>query len=224
MNPRISLFSLGALLAVAGSCFLPFAEARTWTSTDGKPLQAIFLGIEGESLKFRLQNGNEIVVPKDRFIKADQEAAERLAKIGDDSFTKASARQIDTMLAGNLKKNGFNSFNEPLPDDLFVRRVYLDILGRIPTREEFLAFAENARPDKREALIDELLLSPGFSSNMFNYFADMYRLHGSDFDNGVRMDPYIQWWKDQLEANRPYHEIVTDMLTAQGNVGQNPAS
>ncbi len=224
MNPRISLFSLGALLAVAGSCFLPFAEARTWTSTDGKPLQAIFLGIEGESLKFRLQNGNEIVVPKDRFIKADQEAAERLAKIGDDSFTKASARQIDTMLAGNLKKNGFNSFNEPLPDDLFVRRVYLDILGRIPTREEFLAFAENARPDKREALIDELLLSPGFSSNMFNYFADMYRLHGSDFFNGVRMDPYIQWWKDQLEANRPYHEIVTDMLTAQGNVGQNPAS
>ena len=75
MNPRISLFSLGALLAVAGSCFLHFAEARTWTSTDGKPLQAIFLGIEGESLKFRLQNGNEIVVPKDRFIKADQEAA-----------------------------------------------------------------------------------------------------------------------------------------------------
>jgi len=224
MNPRISLFSLGALFAVTGSCFSPSAQARTWTSTDGKPLQAIFIGIEGENLKFKLQNGNEIVVPKDRFIKADQEAAERLAKIGDDSFTKASARQIDTMLAANLKKNGFNSFNEPLPDDLFVRRVYLDILGRIPTREEFLAFAENARPDKREALIDELLLSPGFASNMFNYFADMYRLHGSDFDNGIRMDPYVNWWREQLEANVPYHEIVSTMLTATGNVGHNPAS
>ncbi len=96
MNPRLSLFSLGALLAVSGSSLTPSAQARTWTSTDGKPLQAIFLGIEGENLKFRLQNGNQIAVPKDRFIKADQEAAERLAKIGDDSFTKASARQVDT--------------------------------------------------------------------------------------------------------------------------------
>lgn len=224
MNPRLSLFSLGALLAVSGSSFTPSAQARTWTSTDGKPLQAIFLGIEGENLKFRLQNGNQIAVPKDRFIKADQEAAERLAKIGDDSFTKASARQVDALLATNLKKNGFNSFNEPLPDDLFVRRVYLDILGRIPTRDEFLAFAENARPDKREALIDELLLSPGFSSNLFNYFADMFRLHGSDFDNGVRMDPYVNWWREQLEANAPYHEMVSAMLTATGNVGHNPAS
>lgn len=224
MNPRITLFSLGALIAASGPCLTPSLQARTWTSTDGKPLQAIFIGIEGENLKFKLQNGNEIVVPKDRFIKADQEAAERLAKIGDDSYTKASARQIDTLLAGTLKKNGFNSFNEPLPDDLFVRRVYLDILGRIPTKEEFLAFAENARPDKREALIDELLLSPGFASNMFNYFADMYRLHGSDFDNGVRMDPYVNWWREQLEANVPYHEIVSSMLTATGNVGHNPAS
>jgi len=222
MNPRIPFFSIGALLAT--SAFLPSVHARTWTSTDGKPLQAIFLGIEGENLKFKLQNGNQIVVPKDRFIKADQEAAERLAKIGDDTYTKASSRQIDTLLAGNLKKGGFNSFNEPLPDDLFVRRVYLDILGRIPTREEFLEFAENARPDKREALIDELLLSPGFSSNLFNYFGDMYRLHGSDFDNGIRMDPYVNWWREQLEANVPYHEIVTSMMTATGNVGQNPAS
>ncbi len=200
------------------------AIARTWTSTDGKPLQGIFLGSDGTNYKFKMANGSEITVSKDRFIKADQEAAERLAKIGDDSFTKASARQIDTLLAGGLKKNGFTSFNEPLPDDLFVRRVYLDIIGRIPTRQEFLAFAENARPDKREALIDDLLLSPGFSSNLFNYFGDMYRLHASDFNNGIRMDPYINWWREKLAANTPYHQIVAEMLTAKGNVGQSPAS
>lgn len=222
-SPR-HFFSLCVL--VSGLMVSP-AGARTWTSTDGKPLQGIFLGMEGDNLKFKLANGNQISVPKDRFIKADQEAAERLSKIGDDSFTKASARQIDTLLAVTLKKNGFNSFNEPLPDDLFVRRVYLDIIGRIPTREEFIRFAENARPDKREALIDELLLSPGYASNMFNYFADMYRLLSGgapDFVNGIRMDPYVNWWREQLEANRPYHEIVTDMLTAQGNVGHNPAA
>lgn len=224
MKKRFLLPNLGAVAALVTGLLTPSAQARTWTSTDGKPLQAIFLGIEGDNYKFKLQNGNQIVVPKDKFIKADQEAAERLAKIGDDSFTKASSRQIDTLLATTLKKNGFNSFNEPLPDDLFVRRVYLDITGRIPTREEFLAFAESSRPDKREALIDELLLSPGYASHLFNYFADMYRLHGSDFQNGVRMDPYVQWWRDQVQSNKPYHQIVTEMLTAKGNVGQNPAS
>ena len=224
MKIRSLLPNLGAVAALVTGLLTPSAHARTWTSTDGKPLQAIFLGIEGDNYKFKLQNGNQIVVPKDKFIKADQEAAERLAKIGDDSFTKASSRQIDTLLATTLKKNGFNSFNAPLPDDLFVRRVYLDITGRIPTREEFLAFAESSRPDKREALIDELLLSPGYASHLFNYFADMYRLHGSDFQNGVRMDPYVQWWRDQVQSNKPYHQIVTEMLTAKGNVGQNPAS
>lgn len=223
MKSRILLLALGSFALIAGVA-PSSVQARTWTSTDGKPLQALFLGIEGDNYKFKLQNGNQILVHKDKFIKADQEAAERLAKIGDDSFTKASARQIDTLLATTLKKNGFNSFNEPLPDDLFVRRVYLDIAGRIPTREEFLAFAESSRPDKREALIDELLLSPGYASHLFNYFADMYRLHASDFQNGVRMDPYIAWWREQLQANKPYHEIVTAMLTAKGNVGQNPAS
>lgn len=202
----------------------PVSEARTWTSTDGKSMQAIFLGIEDDSYKFKLPQGNEILVPKERFIKADQEAAERLNRIGDDSYTKASARKIDTVLAQTLKKQGFSSFNEPLPDDLFVRRVYLDIVGRIPTREEFLEFAESAREDKRAALIDELLLSPGYASHMFNYFADMYRLHASDFANGVRMDPYVQWWREQLRSNRPYDEMVRDMILAEGNVGQNPAS
>ncbi len=206
------------------SSFTSSVEGREWTSTDGKKMKAIFLGIEGEKYKFKLANGQEALVAPDRFIKADQEAAKRFALIGDDSYTVASARQIDGLLAKQLKANGFSSFNEPLPDDLFVRRVYLDIAGRIPTREEFLEFAESGREDKRQALIDDLLLSPGYASNLFNYFADMYRLHASDFNNGVRMDPYMQWWREQLKSNRPYDEVVVDMITAEGNVGQNPAA
>jgi len=209
-------------------CFILSAsvtgQARTWTSSDGKPLQAIFVGIEGENYRFKLKTGNEITVPSSRFTKADQEAAVRLAKIGDDSFTVASARKLDGLLAATLGKNGFKSFNPPLPDDLFVRRVYLDIIGRIPTREEFMEFALNARPDKRQALIDDLLLHPGFASHLFNYFADMYRLHDDNFDRGIRMEPYTQWWREQLQANKPYEKLVTDMILANGNVGQNPAS
>lgn len=225
MKTSIRTIILTVCVAMFAAIFAVPAQARTWTSTDGKSMKAIFLGIEGENFKFKMANGKEMIVPKDRFIKADHEAAVRLNVIGDDSFTKASARQIDTLLATNLKKNGYSSFNGPLPDDLFVRRVYLDITGRIPTRDEFLKFAESARADKREALIDELLLSPGYSSHMFNYFADMYRLQADeDFNNGIRMDPYMEWWRNQLEENTPYNEIITAMITAEGNVGQNPAS
>ena len=218
---RFVVFSLTCLFSFGVSLMV---EGRTWTSTDGKKMQAIFLGTEGDNFKFKRPNGTEFLVPKNRFTKADQEAAERFDRIGDDSYTTASARRIDLLLATTLKKNGFTSFNKALPDDLFVRRVYLDIIGRIPTREEFMEFALNPRKDKRAALIDELLLHPGFASHLFNYFADMYRIHDDTYARGIRMEPYSQWWREQLRANKPYHEIVSDMLTAKGNLGQNPAS
>ncbi len=223
MKTKISL-QLVAAIALALSAFTVPAQAREWTSTDGKKLQAFFLGIEGDNFKFKLRNGQEISVPSSRFIKGDREAAERLDRIGDDTYTLASAKKIDYLLAANLKKGGFSSFNEPLPDDLFVRRVYLDIIGRIPTRAEFMEFAINSRPDKRQALIDELLLHPSRSSHLFNYFADMYRILDDDFARGIRMEGYVQWWRDQLAANAPYHKIVSDMITAKGNLGHNPAS
>ncbi len=234
MNNRLRRFLTGTSLVVATGMSLLWqsADARTWTSTDGKSMNATFLGMEGEKFKFKMPNGSEIAVDKSRFIKADHEAAERLAKIGDDTLTMLSAKRIDSLLAQQLVKQDnpatgqkYKSFNNPLPDDLFVRRVYLDIIGRIPTRKEFLAFAESARADKRQALIDDLLLSPGFSSHMFNYFADMYRLNSSnDFNNGIRMDPYINWWRESLKENKKYDQIVREMITAKGNVGQNPAS
>ncbi|MBL9152077.1 MAG: DUF1549 domain-containing protein [Verrucomicrobiales bacterium] len=210
---------------ILAATLLPRGEAREWTSTDGRKLQAVFVGIQGDKIELKLANGQSVSVPKDRLIPADAEAAERFAVLGDDSFTKMSARNIDNLLAQTLVKNGFKSFNDPLPDDLFVRRVYLDIIGRIPTREEFQKFADSPRPDKREALIDELLIHPGRASHLFNYFADMYRLTAAgDFNNGIRMEPYIQWWKDSLTQNKTYDQIVREMVTATGNIGHNPAA
>ena len=202
------------------------ANARIWTSTDGKQIKgATFLKYEDGKIHLKMANNKEYAIAAERFKKNDIKAAERFQVLGDDSLTMKSAERIDGLLAKNLGKAGFKDYGEPLPDDLFVRRVYLDIIGRIPTREEFLRFVESAYKDKREALIDELLLHPGRASHLFNYFADMYRLTDrGDFANGIRMEPYTQWWREQLEANTPYHEMVSNMITATGNVGQNPAA
>ncbi|MEM0968530.1 MAG: DUF1549 domain-containing protein [Verrucomicrobiota bacterium] len=222
-NPRLHITTL---VTICASLLLTsWSFARTWTSTDGRTLEALFLGLEGESVELKLGNGQKVKVPLIRFIKNDQEAMQRLAILGDDTETLKAAGTIDRLLAKGLVSNGVKSFNKALPDDLFVRRVYLDIIGRIPTREEFLRFAENSRKDKRNALIDELLMHPGRASHLFNYFADMYRLNADgDFAVGHRAEPYIQWWKESLRENQGYHEMVSAMITATGNLGQDPAA
>ncbi len=57
-----------------------------------------------------------------------------------------------------------------------MRRLYLDIAGRIPTAEETQDFMKSQDPQKRMKLIDRLLASDGYTSNMFNYWADILRL------------------------------------------------
>jgi len=224
-KPSRFVSSASLIAAIASLIAVTHVSARVWTSSDGKPLVAEFVAIQGENLLLKIAGGRTVPVPMSRLIKADQEAAQRFAELGDDTATLRSAKTIDALLAKSLVKGGVRSFNQPLPDDLFARRVYLDIIGRIPTREEFQSFAENARPDKREALIDELLTRPARASHLFNYFADMYRLNGNaDFAPGQRAEPYIGWWKEQLAKNTPYDVMVREMLTASGNIGQNPAS
>ena len=240
--------SLLALLVFTGLC--RNADARTWTrASDGRTVEAEFIGKEGDFVLLRLADGSVARIAENTFSPEDIEAVRELLKkagpttgaekppasssegssktpppLGDRATTREVARQIDSLLATGLKQQGFTSFNDPLPDDLFVRRVYLDIIGRIPTREEFDDFVKSREPGKREALIDELLTHPGYAHHAFNYFADMYRFGSYDLNFGVRLDPYYQWWREQLAANTPYDEIVRQMVTAKGNIGQNPAS
>ena len=231
-NPRfrlISTFRYLILTTYTIAAFLslpPDADARTWTrASDGRKIEADFLRMEGDLVVLKLPNGSIAKVPKATFIPADIAAiADLRSGLGDRSTARNAARQIDALLAVELKKQGFTSFNPPLTDDLFARRVYLDIIGRIPTREEFDAFVKSRKPGKREALIDELLTHPGYAHHAFNYFADMYRFGSYDLNFGVRLDPYYQWWREHLAANTPYDEIVRQMVTAKGNIGQNPAS
>ncbi len=210
--------ALALLLAIA-----PSSQARVWTATDGRELDAEFVSLEDGMISLKLKNGQVAKFGLDKLVKGDHEAAHRFALVGDDSNTVLSARKIDYLIAKNLGKNGIRSFNDRLPDDLFVRRVYLDIIGRIPTRAEFLEFAESTRQDKRAGLIDKLLASSGRESHLFNYFADMYRLKGAGVARELDYAPYIQWWRESLAKNKPYDQIVSEMVTAKGNLGQNPA-
>ena len=66
--------------------------------------------------------------------------------------------------------------NQPISDETFLRRIYLDVIGRIPTLAQSRAFLDNSDPDKRAKLIQQLLVSEGFVSHMFNWKANQLRL------------------------------------------------
>ena len=69
------------------------SEARVWTSTDGKKLEAIFESLEGDMIQLKLRNGQSVKFPVSRLIADDLEAAKRFALVGDDAMTMASRRQ-----------------------------------------------------------------------------------------------------------------------------------
>ncbi|MEZ5305192.1 MAG: DUF1549 domain-containing protein [Verrucomicrobiales bacterium] len=113
--------------------------------------------------------------------------------------------------------------NPMADDETFVRRVYLDIAGRIPTPDEARAFLGDSAKDKREKLIDSLLESDGYVSHFFNYWADVLRAQTRTNNNAVTGRAYIQWIKDSLRANKPYDQFVRDLVSAEGYAWDNPA-
>ena len=134
----------------------------------------------------------------------------------------ASAAEIDRLVLAKLKSEKIRP-NPKLNDMQFVRRIYLDITGTIPTAQQASQFLNKSRSgNKRADLIDELLNSFGYVSNSFNYWADILRL--KDQPNGnIFSQPYNEWIKDTLASDLPYNEFVHQLLSAEGRTWENPA-
>lgn len=113
----------------------------------------------------------------------------------------------------------------PEADDAeFLRRSFIDISGRIPTRERAVAFHDSKDPDKRRQLIDELLDSPHFGESIANEWRDL--IDNSEVDGLHRkyVTPFRNWLAQGFNENRGWDRIVTDLVTAQGEADKNPAT
>ncbi|MEC8013691.1 MAG: DUF1549 domain-containing protein [Verrucomicrobiota bacterium] len=128
---------------------------------------------------------------------------------------KAASLWVDRTVGNALLKNGIQP-NKQTNDFVFVRRVYLDVAGRIPTDMEARDFLNDNDSEKRRKLIDQLLVSDGYRSHLFNWMADLLRHRGklrrSNFNH------YERWLKDQIAQNSPWNEMVYEMLTAEGTL------
>jgi len=135
--------------------------------------------------------------------------------------SKAS-QKIDAILAESWKEKNVQP-GARVDDETFVRRVYLDIAGRIPTADETREFLSNDSSGKRHQLIDELIDSESFTNHMFNYWADILRIHSQQGGGQNIVPAYVQYVKDSLRDNKPYDDFVRELVTAQGDTYENGA-
>jgi len=147
------------------------------------------------------------------------EFSDRPANHLSDDLLRAISR-IDGLVQANLEAKGLKR-NPPISDDIFARRIYLDIAGRIPTFSELSQFLESENENKRSLLIDKLLDSEGYVSSYYNFWADILRVKS----RGRRtiMVSYQDWIKDSLRENLPYDEFVRELITSEGYVWDDPA-
>lgn len=147
--------------------------------------------------------------------------------VGNQKLAEAYKKQVAADAAKGVKTPTPTPLkpNPPLSDEQFVRRVYLDIAGRIPSYDETLTFLKDGSSTKRMKLIDTLLDSEGYVSSTFNYFAEMLRMidrfEGNQFLRGLS---YIKWFKQQIAENQPWDKVVYAMLTAEGKMWDNGAA
>jgi hypothetical protein len=105
----------------------------------------------------------------------------------------------------------------PASDAEFLRRIYLDLVGTIPTYDDAVAFLDDPSPDKRSALIDRLLEDPGYAQHQADVW-DMvlFGRHPPGYQTDQR-DGFLAWLRGQFANNVPYHRIVEQLLRAEGN-------
>ncbi len=112
-------------------------------------------------------------------------------------------------------------------DEVFLRRASLDIVGQLPTEEEYNAFVADQSPDKRTKLVDTLLEKKAFTELWVMKWAELLQIR--TINNGNRMSYkstllYYNWLQDRIAKNVPFNKIVQELLSSTGGTFTNPAS
>jgi hypothetical protein len=142
-----------------------------------------------------------------------QEKAPRPREVSSAVTVEESVRRIDAHLTGFWSKNGITP--APVADDAeFLRRLSLDLVGRIPTAAEARGFIGSRDPDKRTKKINELLARPGY----LNHFASVLRQAWvPQLGDNPRLEfvgPSFEGWvRGKLKDNAPMDQVVRELLT-----------
>ena len=106
-------------------------------------------------------------------------------------------------------------------DDEFLRRVTLDLTGRLPTADEAKAFLAERSPSQRMALVDRLLDSDEYAAFWALKWGDVLRSNSKKLKT-AGVHKFRQWIYESMRNDKPLDQFATELLTANGSVFENP--
>ena len=112
---------------------------------------------------------------------------------------------------------------EGATDADYLRRVYLDVIGTLPTSDEARRFLSDQRPDRRAKLVDELLQRPEFADFWALRWADVLRVNRQALGH-KRSYEYYRWIRNSLATSKPYDQFCREIITAEGPLAETPAA
>jgi len=133
-------------------------------------------------------------------------------------YTGISNNRIDTLVMATLHKQGIYPANL-CSDEVFIRRVYLDVIGTLPEPQKVQKFLQDRSPRKRAALIQILLQRDEFADYWSLKWCDLLRVKAEFpinlWPNAVQA--YHRWIYDCLRKNMPYDKFARQLLTSSGS-------
>jgi hypothetical protein len=126
--------------------------------------------------------------------------------------------KVDTLVFGSLRRSNIRPANL-CSDPVFVRRVYLDVIGTLPTADEARQFLADQHPKKRAALIDRLLQRKEFADYWAMKWSDLLRIK-AEFPINLwpnAAQAYHHWIRTSIQENQPYDRFVRELLTESGS-------
>ncbi len=135
--------------------------------------------------------------------------------------SRGCAEFIDRLLDSAWKKAGVKPA-KPATDEEYLRRAYLDLLGRIPSVQEARAFLQTREPNKRDKLVDYLLEHEDYPKNFGTQWTILLIGRGNQ-GRMVDRAALTSWLRKQFAANRQWNEVVYDLVTATGSNKENGA-
>jgi hypothetical protein len=195
------LISAAIALAAGDDPYCP-AYSKTNRTADGARLE-----LERNAAAYSRQQGRERAAPSRALVSL-----------------QADGSLIDAYIFGKMAADGV----EPAPpaaDHEILRRLYLDLTGRIPTADEAVAFLQDESPDKRQQLIDRLMNSEAFVDYWTFFYANQFEVT-SRYYNFIGIpgrNLFYQFVKDFVASQRSYRDFASELITAGGDSHQTGA-
>lgn len=139
---------------------------------------------------------------------------------GEDYSPRSVADGVDQIISEALKAEKVET-TALVSDEEFLRRVSLDLTGKVPSPDELTLFTLDPDPSKRSSRISSLLASEDYPETWGRYWRDVIAYRSQDQRFGIVREQLRRWVRDQLKEDRGWDEIAVDLLTAKGDINTN---